>query len=294
VLNGIRHDPVRRGLLLGGAAASLSACHRAAPTVASSAGRLNPAATLAGAVDGPWRTPRDRARDRWRHPLESLSFWGVRPGATVIEVWPGAGWYTEILAPFLATTGGVLYAAQFPPDTPAARAVVEAYSRKLAANPGLYGRVHLTSFGAASGPLAPAASADVVLFKGNLHDWMRGGFADKAFHDALQALKPGGVLGVEQHRAPPGGAQDVLATSGYVQEAYVKQMAKDAGFVFDKASEINANPLDDHNHPFGVWTLPPTRASAASGKPPNPFFNHGRYDAIGESDRMTLRFLKPR
>ena len=150
------------------------------------------------------------------------------------------------------------------------------------------------AFGPASGPLAPPASADTVLFLRNVHDWMHGGFADKAFHDAFQALKPGGVLGIEEHRLPAGGTQDVLATSGYVQEAYIKQMAKDAGFAFDKASEINANPRDDHNHPFGVWTLPPTRRSAPAGKPPNPAFNHAPYDAIGESDRMTLRFVKPR
>ena len=142
--------------------------------------------------------------------------------------------------------------------------------------------------------MAPPATADLVLFLRNLHDWMHGGFADKAFHDAFAALKPGGVLGIEEHRAAPGGAQDVLATNGYVQAAYIKQMAKDAGFVFDKASEINANPRDDHNHPFGVWTLPPNRRSAPVGKPPNPAFDHAPYDAIGESDRMTLRFIKPK
>jgi predicted methyltransferase len=244
-------------------------------------------------VAGDWRRPEDRARDRWRHPAQSLAFWGVKPGATVVEVWPGAGWYTDILAPFLAATGGTLYAAELRPDNAAAKAVQEAFEHRLTANPGLYGQVHFTTFDAQSGPLAPAASADVVLFLRNLHDWMRGGFADKAFHDAFAALKPGGVLGVEEHRAPAGGAQDVLATNGYVQEAYVRQMAKDAGFVFDKASDINANPRDTHDHPFGVWTLPPTRRSAPLGKPPNPFFNHGPFDAVGESDRMTLRFRKP-
>ena len=179
------------------------------------------------------------------------------------------------------------------PDTPAGQAVVEAYRRKLEAKPKLYGQVHITAFGPTSGPVAPAGSADVVLFLRNLHDWMAGGFAEKAFHDARQTLKPGGVLGIEQHRAAPGGVQDVLAANGYVQEAYVKQMAREAGFVFDGASEINANPKDDRNHPFGVWTLPPTRLSAPRGQPPNPRFDHAKYDAIGESDRMTLRFVKP-
>ena len=213
---------------------------------------------------------------------------------TVVEVWPGAGWYTDILGPFLTATGGTLYAAEFKPETPAAAAVADSFHRRLLASPKLYGAVHLTAFGPTSGPLAPAGGADVALFLRNVHDWMHGGFADKGFHDAFLALKPGGVLGIEAHRAPPGGAQDVLATSGYVQEAYIKQMAKDAGFAFDKASEINANPKDDHNHPFGVWTLPPTRRSAPAGKPPTPAFDHTPYDAIGESDRMTLRFIKPR
>ena len=116
--------------------------------------------------------------------------------------------------------------------------------------------------------------------------------AEKAFREALTALKPGGVLGVEEHRAKPGGVQDVMAATGYVQEVYVKQMAKEAGFQFVGSSEINANPRDDHDHPFGVWTLPPTRLSAPRGKPPNPRFDHGPYDAIGESDRMTLKFVK--
>jgi predicted methyltransferase len=299
LLNGLAQDFSRRALLVGGAAVFVSGCHRggadAGPAAASSQAGHS-ADTIAAAVAGSWRTPQDKARDRWRHPVESLAFWGVKPGATVVEVWPGAGWYADILAPFLAATGGTLYEAEFTPDTPAAGAVRQTFEHRIQANPKLYGQVRLTAFGPgpASGPIAPAGSADVVLFLRNVHDWMRGGIADKAFHDAFLALKPGGVLGIEAHRAPPGGSQDVLATNGYVQEAYVKQMAKDAGFVFDRASEINANPKDNHNHPFGVWTLPPTRRSAPAGKPANPAFNHAPFDAIGESDRMTLRFVKPR
>jgi len=243
-------------------------------------------------VAGPWRSPQDRARDGWRHPAQSLSFWGVKPGDEVVEFWPGAGWYTDILAPFLTATGGSYYAAAVQTDTPAGQALVEAYRRKLEAKPKLYGQVHITAFGPMSGPVAPAGTADVVLFLRNLHDWMAGGFAEKAFHDAHEALKPGGVLGIEQHRAAPGGVQDVLAKDGYVLEAYVKDMAADAGFAFDAASEINANPKDDRNHPFGVWTLPPSLRSAPAGKLPNPAFDQTKYKAIGESDRMTLRFLK--
>ena len=293
--NHISPDPSRRALLACGGALALTACGRSAKPVARAASSTAPAraATLEAAVAGVWRAADDRARDRWRHPAESLRFWRVRPGATVVEFWPGTGWYTDILAPFLHATGGTLYAADVEPDTPAARVVSDAFRRRLEADPGLFGKVHITAFGMTSGPVAPAGSADVVLFLRNLHDWMAGGYAEKAFRDARQALKPGGVLGIEAHRAAPGGVQDVLAESGYVQEAYVKQMAKEAGFVFDGSSEINANPKDTRDYPFGVWTLPPSRRSAPAGKPDDPHFDHAKYDAIGESDRMTLRFVKP-
>lgn len=284
----------RRGLLAGAGAVTLASCGRSVkPATAASSASPGRALTLEAAAAGAWRSAEDRARDRWRHPVQSLGFWRVRPGATVVEFWPGAGWYTDIIAPFLHATGGSLYVADVQPDSPAARMVSAAYRRKLEADPGLYGAVHFTSFGPASGPVAPAGAANVVLFLRNLHDWMAGGIAEKAFRDARQALKPGGVLGIEAHRAAPGGVQDVLASSGYVQEAYVKQMAQEAGFVFDGSSEINANPKDTRDHPFGVWTLPPTRRSAPLGKPADPRFDHARYDAIGESDRMTLRFVKP-
>jgi len=281
--------------LLSVGAFALAGCKpKAAPDAASSTSTSTSGATsLEGAVAGSWRSRQDKARDVWRHPAQSLAFWGVKPGDTVVEVWPGAGWYADIIAPFLAATGGTYYAADVQATSPAAAALTGALKQKFSANPRLYGAPHFTEFGPTSGPLAPAGSADVVLFLRNLHNWMEGGFADKAFRDAFQALKPGGVLGIEEHRATPGGLQDILAKSGYVQEAYVKQIGAEAGFTFDKASQINANPKDDHNHPFGVWTLPPTRRSAPEGKPPNPKFDHAKYDAIGESDRMTLRFVKP-
>jgi len=280
-------------MVIGAGALALAGCGQSVKTAPRPSVPPGRAATLEAAVAGDWRGAEDRARDRWRHPVESLRFWRVRPGATVVEFWPGAGWYTDILAPFLHATHGALYAADVQPDSPAARLMGEAYRRKLEADPGLYGPVRVTAFGQTSGPVAPAGSAGVALFLRNLHDWMAGGLAEKAFRDARQALKPGGVLGIEQHRAAPGGVQDVLAANGYVQEAYVKQMAKEAGFVFDGSSEINANPRDTRDHPFGVWTLPPTRQSAPRGKPADPHFDHARYEAIGESDRMTLRFVKP-
>jgi predicted methyltransferase len=274
----------RRAVLL--SAAALSACH-AAPK-----GAARPT-TLEAAVAGAWRSPADRARDRWRHPLESLRFWGLAPGQTVVEFWPGAGWYTDIVAPFLAATAGTFYAADLQPADAEARAMVEAYRRKLADNASLYGQARMTAFGPTSGPVAPAGSADLVLFLRNLHNWMAAGLAEKAFRDAFAALKPGGVLGVEEHRADPSAVPDVMASSGYVAQAYVVQLAQEAGFSLAASSEINANPKDTHDHPFGVWTLPPVRRSSPRGQPADPTFDHAKYDAIGESDRMTLRFVKP-
>jgi predicted methyltransferase len=256
--------------------------------------RRREAVTLEWAVAGPWRAAADRARDPWRRPVQSLKFWGLEPGDTVVEFWPGSGWYTDIIAPFLKETGGRLYAANLQTADEAASVVVDEYRRKFAAKPDLYGPVDITAFGPTSGPVAPPGSADLVLFLRNVHNWMAAGIADKAFRDAFQALKPGGALGVEEHRATAGGVQDVLASNGYVQEDYVRRLAEEAGFIFDKASEINANPKDDHDHPFGVWTLPPTRLTAPRGDPPNPAFDRTDYEAIGESDRMTLRFVKPK
>jgi predicted methyltransferase len=280
-------------------AAALAGCGRrtaqppAGQTAADSGGGA--LSGLQWAVAGDWRSEADRARDGWRHPAQSLSFWGLRPGMTVVEFWPGAGWYSDIIAPYLKRNGGKLISAQFQAGAsgePAEAAIMQAYRRKFLGRPSLYGQPSLSAFGPRSGPVAPAASADLVLFLRNLHDWMAAGIADKAFRDAYAALKPGGVLGIEEHRAAPDDIPDPLASDGYVQESYVKQLAMDAGFRFDGASEINANPKDDHHHPFGVWTLPPTRQSSLKG-PPDPAFDHSKYDAIGESDRMTLRFVRP-
>jgi len=288
----------RRGLMICGAGAVLAGCGPKAvkPPPAPPIPKDKAEITIEWAAAGPWRTAADRARDAARRPVESLKFWGLTPGAAVVEFWPGAGWYTDIIAPFLAATEGKFYAANLQTGDsgePAAAQIVQAYAGKLAANPKLYGEVTITAFGPTSGPVAPAGTADLVLFLRNLHNWMAAGIADKAFKDAFAALRPGGVLGIEEHRIPPGGVQDVLAADGYVQEAYVRRLAEEAGFVFHRSSEINANPKDTRDHPFGVWTLPPVRLSAPRGKLPNPNFDHARYDAIGESDRMTLRFIKP-
>ncbi|MFA7264226.1 MAG: methyltransferase [Caulobacter sp.] len=286
----------RRLVLAGGASLALAGCggpKAKTPAPAAKPPRGGPQ-TIAEAVAGDWRLPADRARDPWRHPVESLTWWGLKPGMTVVELWPGAGWYTDILAPFLAATDGKLYAANLEPTDPTAIQIVDAYKARLAANPKLFGKVEVTAFGPTSGPVAPAGSADLVLFLRNLHNWMAAGIVDKAFKAAFAALKPGGVLGVEEHRAEAGQVQDVLVADGYVQQAYAIQLAKEAGFILGGTSEINANPKDTRDHPFGVWTLPPTRLSAPRGQPATPGFDHAKYDAIGESDRMTLKLVKPK
>ncbi|WP_324946206.1 methyltransferase [Phenylobacterium sp.] len=271
------------GVVLGGLA--LSACK---PSV----GVTHPK-TIEAAVAAVWRPPYDRARDRYRHPVESLKFWGLKPGQTVVEFWPGAGWYTDIVAPFVATTGGKYYAVGLQNEDAEGRTLAEAFRNRVRARAKFYGKVNFTAFGPTSGPVAPAGSADLVLFLRNLHNWMAAGLAEKAFRDAFAALKPGGVLGIEEHRADPAAVPDVLAASGYVPQAYVVQLGQEAGFTLAAASEINANPKDHHDHPFGVWTLPPVRRSSPIGQPPDPKFDHAPYDAIGESDRMTLKFVKP-
>ncbi|WP_369060574.1 methyltransferase [Caulobacter sp. 73W] len=294
----VKGDWSRRGLLLGSAGFILAGCGKKADEAPapSAPAKAKASDALADAIAGDWRPQADKARDSWRHPRQSLEFWGLRPGITVVEFWPGAGWYTDILGPYLNSTGGRLYAAHLQtdnPNDPTAGEIVQAFRNKLAARPRVYGKVEVTAFGPTSGPVAPAGSADLVLFLRNIHNWMAAGVAEKAFRDAFAALKPGGVLGIEEHRADPGGVQEALAADGYVQQAYVMQLAKEAGFTLAEASEINANSKDTRNHPFGVWTLPPTRLSAPRGEPAEAGFDHSKYDAIGESDRMTLKFVKP-
>ncbi len=287
----------RRLLLAGGAGAlaALSACGRSAKSGSPSPTPGNDPSTLEGAVAGSWRSQSDRKEDGDRHPVQTLEFLGLKPGMTVVEIWPGAGWYTDILAPYLAATKGKLYAANLEtpnPDDQAGDAVVAAYKKQFGEKKDLYGEVAFTAFGPHSGPLAPPGTTDLV-FMHNVNNWMAAGLSEKAFHDAFVALKPGGALGVVQARAGPGGVQDAVAASGYVQQDFVKQLANEAGFRFDGASEVNANPKDTRNYPFGAATLPPTRRSSPMGKAPNLLFDHKKYDAIGEPDRMTLRFVKP-
>lgn len=291
----------RRGLMATALSAGLFAlagCDRKSATEAPAAPDA-PEGPSVGSLDwavaGPWRA-KDRARDAWRHPIETLRFFGLQPRMTVVEMWPGSGWYTEILAPYLAKGGGKYVAALFaqgPGGDPSQAALNAAFQDHFTSDRKLYGPIEMSAFGALTGPLTEAGSADMVLFLRTVHSWMASGLAEKAFADAFAALRPGGVLGIEQHRLGPEDNQDPAAANGYVQEAFVKQLAAEAGFVFVAASEINANERDTKDHPFGVETLAPRRLTAPAGEPPNPGFDRTKFDAIGESDRMTLKFRKP-
>jgi predicted methyltransferase len=250
---------------------------------------------LVGVIKGAWRPAADVARDSQRHPLESLTFWGLQPGMTVADLQPGAGYWTQILAPYAARTGGRYIAGVADLKNPAlseggkkGRAAFEAkFSNKA-----LYGPIIFADFGPKSAPFAPPGTVDLVLTSRELHNWAPEGKLDKIMSDAFQALKPGGVLAVEDHRADPG-PEAPHWSNGYIATQTVVDAAAKAGFHLEASSEVNANPADLKNYPFGVWTLPPTRQSAPNGQPSDPTFDHAKYDAIGESDRMTLRFRKP-
>lgn len=230
-----------------------------------------------------FRTETNRARDVYRHPVETLNFFGLKPNMTVIEITPGAGWYQEILAPLLVQQGH--YIAAMPPasakegngGTPQILKWQQEHS-EIAAK---ITTVELNP----QAPLASPESADMILTFRNVHNWMATGDAQAVFNSFFAALKPGGVLGVVEHRANPHKRRDPKAKSGYVLEKDVIAMAKKAGFKLDAKSEINANPKDTKNYPEGVWTLPPVLRLKDKDR--------ARYLAIGESDRMTLRFIKP-
>jgi len=243
--------------------------------------------SLEWALAGSWRDAKDVARDPARHPAEELKFMGLQPGMSVVEIYPGGGYFTSIIGPVLKQDGGKLTVVG------GAEEANSKYKEKFLDHPETYGQLSYASLSPKSGPIAPAGSADLVVTFRNVHNWMDADFADKAFADFYKALKPGGLLGVEEHRAKADGTQDPKAPTGYVQEAYVKMLAEKAGFKFVKSSELLANPKDTKDYPFGVWTLPPTLLSAPYGKPVDPNFDHAKYVAIGESDNMLLVFKKP-
>jgi predicted methyltransferase len=245
---------------------------------------------------GEWRSADDKARDAERRPLESLTFWGLKPGASVLEVQPGGGWWTRILAPYAARTGGRYTATAADLNNPslsdAARKGRADFAARYA-DEKIYGKVELVNWGPTAAPL-PQNTYDFILLSRMIHNWMQSeGALERNLASVAGSLKPGGVLAIEQHRGNPG-PQDPKAESGYVTEAFVIAAAEKAGLRLAARSEINANSKDTKDHPFGVWTLPPTRATVpyGSGKPADPNFDRSKYDAIGESDRMTLRFVK--
>ena len=221
---------------------------------------------LQAAIGSSARSAADVARDVHRRPFETLTFWGLTPGSTVVEIEPGrGGWWSAILQPYAEATGGTYVAVNRP----------------------------LESMG------VPDGTADMVVVARAFHNWHRAGRTETYLAAFFKALKPGGVLAVEQHRSVDGLNPDVTAPTGYMPESHVIRAAQAAGFVLDARSELNANPRDDRDHPFGVWTLPPVRTSAPrannANDRPTPLTEAERaaFDAIGESDRMTLRFRKP-
>jgi predicted methyltransferase len=264
--------------LLAAAAAPLASC---AGTGASTNGTAAVSqAALAAAVAAPTRTPANVARDRYRNPLQTLSFFGVGPTETVVEVSPGGGWYTEILAPYLSQ--GRYYAV-------ASERGLGGLNRLKTANAALYGNILTASFPArGSETRVPDGTADTVLTFRNVHNWhMSGpGNAQEAFNQMYAMLKPGGTLGVVEHRLPENMPTEMEMKSGYMKRSSVLGFATAAGFRLDAESDINANPRDTHDHPEGVWTLPPNFRLGDKDR--------AKYAAIGESDRMTLRFIKPR
>ncbi len=240
---------------------------------------------LKEAIAGEHRSEENKARDKYRHPFETLTFFGIEPDMTVVEIYPGRGWYTEVLAPYLKGSG-TLYAAEHPgdPSYAAVQRSLEAFDQKVKDAPELYREVTRTKL-TKDGDIAPPGSADLVVTFRNLHSFMGSGTEQEALAAMFKALKPGGMLGVVQHRGDPNVKQDPKAGSGYVNEDHVIELAEKAGFELAEKSEINANPKDTKDYAKGVWTLPPSLRLGDEDRE--------KYLAIGESDRMTLKFVKP-
>jgi predicted methyltransferase len=243
---------------------------------------------IARALAGDWRSEKNRARDAYRHPRATLAFFGVGPEQTLLEIWPGGGWYAEVLAPALNAHGH--YVAIVPKALPDSPARVQRDNDKLramfAARPDLYGNAEVREALDSAPELGPPDSADVVLTFRNAHNWVMADNEQAMFRAFFAVLKPGGTLGVVDHRAAPDAPAAEMKTSGYLPQDYVIALAEGAGFELVATSEINANPKDTKDYKEGVWTLPPTLALGEQDK--------ARYLAIGESDRMTLKFRKPR
>lgn len=261
----------------------LAAAALSFPVAAQDAGSL-----VDKAMTGGHRSDVNKARDKYRHPKETLLFFGLEPDMTVVEITPSRGWYTEILAPVLRDKGEY-YAAvgAITEKSPDFAKQTDAYYRAmLAGTPDLYGKTKISVMTPPDIQVAPAGSADLVLTFRNVHNWAKAGTADAMFKAFFDALKPGAILGVVEHRAKPGTSFQQQIDSGYMTEAYVVETAQKAGFKMANKSEINANPKDTKDYPGGVWTLLPNLRNVSDADKP-------RIAAIGESDRMTLKFVKP-
>jgi predicted methyltransferase len=241
------------------------------------------------AMRGDHRSDKNKARNKYRHPLETLAFFGLEPSMTVLEIGPGGGWYTEVIAPAMRDTG-VYIAGSYDDELegqPKYRyRQHKALLSQITDQPELYGQIKVANYSPPeSTNLGQENSVDMVLTFRSSHGWTREGIIDDVYSDFFKVVKPGGILGVVQHRAPQGGDAETWAKKGYVPEARVIQAAEQAGFVLDGKSEVNANPKDLKDHEEGVWRLPPTFGLGDADRE--------KYTAIGESDRMTLRFIKP-
>jgi predicted methyltransferase len=242
---------------------------------------------LAAAVNSDFRPAADRARDPYRHPLQTLTFFGIKPNMTVVELWPFGGWYTEILAPYLHDRG-TLYAAAMDPDSTTAedKRYNSELAAMLAAHPDVYGKVQVTVLAPHKMQIAPDGTADLVVTFRNIHNWVWAGMEKDVLAAAFRALKPGGILGVEEHRNNDPQFVPKTPGVGYVGEQYAIELIQSAGFRLVGQSNVNRNPKDTKDYPSNVWSLPPTYAEGEQDR--------ARYAAIGESDRFTLKFIKPK
>jgi predicted methyltransferase len=262
----------------------VAACHKSSTHEAAPTASADPA--LTAVLSNPARTDAERARDKYRHPAETLMFFGLTPDMHVVELVPGGGWYTAILAPYLHDKGALSITSADPngsADEGSKQA--QAMATRLKSSP-LFDKVTTVRMDDHEIQLGPDSSADMVVTFRNIHNWIPAGTAPSVFAAVAKVLKPGGVFGVEDHRAVKDLTNKEVDDTGYVSEAQVIALAKAAGLELEQRSEVNANPKDTKDYPHGVWSLPPSYA----GKD----VDHDKYAAIGESDRMTLRFRKPR
>ena len=271
------------GLLAAALMAVTSLAGAAAPTTTQTSGA--DLTKLKSAVSGDQRSAANKARDKYRHPVETLAFFGIRPNMTVVELWPFGGWYTEIIAPYLKGTGTYYAAAQDPSSNDKEDKELNARLKQLLdSRPDLYGEVKWSVLAKGKYNIAPDNSADMVVTFRNVHNWVWSGYEKQVFEAAYRALKPGGILGVEEHRSnnpeeKPGKDQ------AYTGEEYAIKLIESVGFKLAGRSNINNNPKDTKDYPKGVWTLPPSYAEGDKDR--------AKYAAIGESDRFTLKFVKP-